>query len=430
MEHQYLNQPELHSFQENEFLKTLAYVAENSAFYKKLFKEKGIAVSEIKSLSDLHLLPFTHKEDIQLYNDDFICVSKDKIIDYVTSSGTTGTPITLALTDKDLERLATNEANSFQITGGSASDIYQLMVTMDRRFMAGMAYFLGARKLGAGIVRVGNGIPELQWDTIQRIQPTAIICVPSFILKLIEYAKQNGIDYQNSSIKKAICVGEPLRNDDFTLNQLSAKIKEQWDIELFSSYASSEMGAAFTECSAGKGGHLQPNLLLMEIVDENGQAVPDGEYGELVVSTLGVEGMPLLRFKTGDICCKYTAICSCGRTTPRLSPILGRKKHMIKYKGTSLFPEALYDILDHLPEVKTYQVLVSTNSIGTDDIKVKIGVNLGDEKAGEKLEKEIKDHFRAKLRVAPSLEFCEPKELIKAVMPETSRKPIKFVDLR
>ena len=245
---QHLNQQKLAAFQEVELQKVLAYVIQNSKFYQKHFTKNKVTISEIKNRQDLHLLPFTSKEDIQKNNQDFICVSPEKIIDYVTSSGTTGEPITIALSDKDLDRLALNESNSFKITGGNSHDIYQLMVTIDRRFMAGMAYFLGARKLGAGIVRVGNGIPELQWDTIKRISPSTIICVPSFILKLIEYAENNGIDFKKSSIKGAICVGEALRNNDFTFNKLALKIKEKWDINLFSSYASSEMGAAFTEC--------------------------------------------------------------------------------------------------------------------------------------------------------------------------------------
>ena len=161
-------------------------------------------------------------------------------------------------------------------------------------------------------------------------------------------------------------------------------------------------------------------------MDEKGNLLKNGEYGELVITTLGVETMPLIRFKTGDICCIHEEKCSCGRTTPRLSPILGRKKHMIKYKGTTIFPDALYEILDHVPDVKNYQIEVFTNSIGTDDVLVKIGSLV----PSEKLEKEIKDHCRAKLRVALTLEFVEPDTLQKLILPPTSRKPVKFIDKR
>ena len=417
---------QINLFQQQELKKLLLYLATNSPFYKKVFAAHNVTPDKINTIEDLQKLPFTTKEDLQKYSKDFICVPPAAIIDYVTTSGTMGEPVTIALTDKDLDRLAYNEYNSFRITGGSNADIYQLMTTMDRRFMAGLAYFLGARRLGAGIVRVGNGIPELQWDTIKRISPTVIICVPSFILKLIEYAESKGIDYKNSSVKKAICIGEPLRNEDFSLNTLGKKIADKWNIQLFSTYASSEMAAAFTECSAGQGGHLQADLLLIEIVDEHDQPVRSGETGELVITTLGMEAMPLLRFKTGDICRIYTESCSCGRHTPRISPVLGRKKQLIKYKGTTLYPSYLYDILDTIDQVHSYQIEIFTNNIGTDEILIKIGCTT----FSESLEKEIKDHFRAKLRVTPNIQFENIETLNKLVYPEMSRKPVKFIDKR
>jgi phenylacetate-CoA ligase len=297
---------------------------------------------------------------------------------------------------------------------------------MDRRFMAGLAYFLGVRKLGAGIVRVGNGMPELQWDTIRRIRPTAFITVPSFLLKLIEYAEEHGIDYKASSLQKAVCIGEPLRNADFTLTTLSRKIQEKWPLQLFSTYASTEMGTAFTECSHGIGGHHHPELIIVEFLDENDKPVKEGEAGEVTITTLGVEGMPLLRFRTGDVCHHYTEPCACGRTTMRLGPVIGRKKQMIKYKGTTLYPPALYDIMDNIDHVVNYAVEVYTNSIGTDEIVIHVGSRL----MTEEFEKRIKDHFRAKLRVAPRIVF-EPVDYVdKLLNPAGSRKAMKFIDRR
>ena len=412
--------------QQKQLVQAVKYVKTHSNFYKNLFLENNLQIEKIKTIADFKQIPFTTKEDIQKHNDDFFCVTRDKIIDYITTSGTLGEPVTIALTENDLERLAFNECNSFKITGGSSKDVYQLMTTIDKRFMAGLAYFLGARKLGAGIIRVGNGIPQLQWDTINRVKPNVIICVPSFILKLVEYAKQHNIDYKNSSIKKAICIGEPIRNEDFSLNKLGKKITENWNLQLFSTYASSEMAAAFTECGHGVGAHHQPDLLFIELVDEEGNEVKNDEAGELVITTLGVEAMPLLRFKTGDICKIHYSTCKCGRTSARLSPILGRKKQMIKYKGTTIYPHALYEILDVLDEVKNYQVEVFTNEIGTDELLVHIGCA----NPSEKLEKEIKDFFRAKLRVAPNIIFADAEKLQKLLLPETSRKPIKFIDKR
>ncbi|MCH2046735.1 MAG: AMP-binding protein, partial [Saprospiraceae bacterium] len=276
----------------------LSYLQKNSLYYQRLFEQHNINIAYIQGVDDLQQIPTTQKEDLQTYNEDFICVDKTQIVDYVTTSGTLGAPVTFALTNKDLDRLAYNEAISFACAGVTNKDIIQLTTTMDRRFMAGLAYFLGARKLGAGIVRVGSGLPELQWDTIKRVAPTVLIAVPSFIMKLIEYAKKHGINYQNSSIQKAICIGEPIRNTDFSYNTLGRKITELWDIKLYSTYASTEMSTAFTECQAQKGGHAHPELIIVELLDEDDQLVGDGETGEVVITTLGVEGMPLLRFRT------------------------------------------------------------------------------------------------------------------------------------
>ena len=167
-------------------------------------------------------------------------------------------PVTFGCTDKDLDRLAYNEMKSFSCAGVKPGNIVQLMTTLDKRFMAGLAYFLGIRKLGASVIRVGNGMPELQWDTINRLKPDTIMCVPSFILRLIEYAEMNGIDYRNSSIRRIIGIGEGLREQDFSLNLLGNRIKEKWDVDLFATYSSTEMGATFSECPFGCGGHVHP----------------------------------------------------------------------------------------------------------------------------------------------------------------------------
>ncbi len=414
-------------FQEQLLAKQLVYLQQHSKFYQQLFRKHHIDISKIRLLEDLQHIPVTTKEDLQRHNDDFLCVESQRIIDYITTSGTLGEPVTFAATDNDLERLAYNEAISFMGAGCTSTDVFQLMTTIDRRFMAGLAYFLGVRKMGAGIVRVGNGIPELQLDSIRRFAPTVCIVVPSFLLKIIEYAESQGYDLNRSSLRKAICIGEPLRNPDYSLNTLGQRINNKWHtLSLHSTYASTEMGTSFTECSCGCGGHHHPELIIVEFLDDNHRPVGEGEPGELTVTTLGVEGMPLLRFKTGDICSYNTAPCNCGLTTMRLGMVIGRKQQMIKYKGTTLYPPALYDILDNIGDINNYLVEVYINEIGTDEILIRIGSNRKD----ELFEKSIKDHFRAKLRVAPEISF-ESQEYIHNIQnPQTSRKPIKFIDRR
>lgn len=417
---------EIKEFQEKELKKLLKYLNEYSNYYKRVFKEGNIDISTITTLEDLSKLPITTKDLLQQYNDDFFCVPRGEIIDYVTTSGTLGEPVTFALTDADLERLAYNEAIAFDCVGVGKDDVMQLMTTMDRRFMAGLAYFLGARKLGAGIIRVGSGIPELQWDSIQKFKPTYLVCVPSFLLKMIEFAQHNNIDLSKTGVKGAICIGEPIKNQDFSLNILASKIKSSWDIELFSTYASTEMSTAFSECQYHKGGHHHPELIIVEILDEKDRAVKEGEVGELVITTLGVKAMPLLRFKTGDMMKAHYDGCACGRNTLRLGPVVGRKKQMIKYKGTTLYPPAMYNVLNHMSDVECFVIEIFHNELGTDEILIKIATKT----PTHAFLNEVKDHFRAKLRVLPQIEFHSKKELKALRFPAMSRKPIELIDRR
>lgn len=412
--------------QEQKLRELLVYLKTNSPFYKEWFEKNNIDIASIKSLEDLSLIPTTEKEHLQSENESFLCVPKNKIIEYTSTSGTIGKPVTIALTENDLQRLAYNEYSSFVCAGGEASDIYQLMLTLDRQFMAGMAYYSGIRKLGAGMIRVGPGVPSLQWETIARLNPTAIVAVPSFIVKLIQYADDHGIDINASSVKKAICIGENIRNTDFSLNVLGKRISDAWHIKLYSTYASTEMQTAFTECTEGKGGHLQPELLIVELLDENNQPVKPGAPGEVTITTLDIEAMPLLRYKTGDMCIAFAEACQCGRQSLRLSPVIGRKKQMIKYKGTTLFAPALFDILNGMDLIKDYVAEVYTNDIGTDEVLLYLlPVN-----TLEETDHKIRAYLQARLRVSPQVKYITAEEIQKIQFPDGGRKPVKFIDKR
>lgn len=422
----YQSADELKIMQGEKLKKLLLYLSLHSPFYQKLFAQKSVDIKAIKTLDDIHSLPTTNKEVLQQHNEEFICVSDPEIVEYTSTSGTLGLPVTIALTENDLERLALNEYISFLTADGSADDIYQLMLTLDRQFMAGIAYYSGLRKLGAGIIRLGPGVPSLQWETIMRLKPTIIIAVPSFILKLIQFAKEYDIDINKSSVKKAICIGENIRNTDCSLNILGKKITEAWNIRLYSTYASTEMQTAFTECGEGCGGHLQPDLVILELLDEKNQQVPPNVPGEVTITTLGIEGMPLLRYKTGDICMYFDSPCACGRKSWRLSPVMGRKKQMIKFKGTTLYPPALFDLLNDMDVIIDYVIEVDTNEVGLDEVLLYL---LPAAKTIESDHK-IRAYLQAKLRVSPSIKYITAEEIQKMQFPGTNRKAIKFIDKR
>ena len=417
VEHQ--SKDTIHDFQLTKLKEMLQYLKKHSPFYRILFEHKAI---NIDTLEQLATLPTTNKQAFAANNYDFLCCAKKDIADYCTTSGTTGNPVTVALHETDLERLAYNEARSFITAGCKAGDTFQLMLTLDRQFMAGMAYHLGIRKLGGAAIRSGAVSPQLQWENIQRFQPNVLVAVPSFILKMIEYAEANNIDLNTSGVERVICIGEPVRNADFTQNTLAERINHQWNVELFSTYASTEMQTAFTECSAHRGNHLRAELLIAEVLDDAGNPLPPNIFGELTITTLDVKGMPLLRYRTGDIVAYDDTPCSCGSNTMRITPVVGRKNQMIKYKGTTLFPTAIMDALGMVKVVSDYIIEVSKNELGTDEVHIHISST--DET--EASHYSITSALQAKLRVTPSFSFVSAQRL-QALRPTESRKPVRVI---
>jgi phenylacetate-CoA ligase len=186
------------------------------------------------------------------------------------------------------------------------------------------------------------------------------------------------------------------------------------------------MSTAFTECEYAIGGHHHPELIIVEVLDENNKPVKNGEAGELVFTTLGIEAMPLVRFKTGDIVKLHSGPCKCGRNTLRVGPVLGRKQQMIKYKGTTLYPPAMNDVVNGFENIESHIIEIFTNSLGTDEIVIKIAIK----QESEAFLQEIKDHFRAKLRVTPKIEFTTKEALDRVIFNPMGRKPIRFFDNR
>jgi phenylacetate-CoA ligase len=406
---------------------TLRFLEINSPFYKALFAKQKMHSSDVQSWAHFSEIPTTSKDDLQQRNWDFLCVPKDRIVEFTSTSGTLGKPVTIALTEKDLQRLAYNESISFACAEGCSTDLFQLMLTLDRQFMAGIAYYEGIRKMGAGLIRVGPGLPALQWETIERLKPNTLVAVPSFLVRLIEFAIQQGIDLNKSSVKKAICIGENLRTPDLQLNALGKKIRDHWDIKLFSTYASTEMQTAFTECREGLGGHLHPELIYVELLDEKGKAVRAGEMGEVTITTLGVEGMPLLRYRTGDMAKVYNEACACGRNTLRLGPVEGRKQQMIKLKGTTLYPPAVFEVLQQVDFVIDYVVEAYFGALRTDELRLHIHVEGGHNKNAEEL---LSAAFQSRLRVIPEIVFVSQREIDVLQHGGASRKVRKFIDNR
>ena len=203
---------------------------------------------------------------------------------------------------------------------------------------------------------------------------------------------------------------------------MGENLEATWGAKIYSTYASSETITTFCECTAQQGGHLHPDLSVVEIVDAQGAVLPAGEVGEVVVTPLAMEGMPLLRFRTGDMSFLIDGPCACGRNSPRLGPILGRKKQMIKFRGTTLYPNSIYAVLDAFPAISEYYITASSDYDLSD--VVKIYVALRDDSCSAEM---IMDKLQAHLRVRPEVVIVSEERVKRQVVAGNSRKLIRFV---
>lgn len=411
---------EVDEFQTRLLRKHLEYCRECSPFYRE-----RLANIDPGGAPSLESLPLTKKMEVSIRNSEFVAVDPVEVADIVFSSGTTGWPTKIVYTQGDLERLAYNEERAFNACGITASDIVLLTCTMDRCFVAGLAYFLGARSIGAAAIRNGHGTLEGHGEVIKHAVPTTLVGVPSFLRKLGTYLAGQGMDLPAGAVNKLVCIGEPLRDAQMQPLSVAAGLEKIWGAKVYSTYASSETVTTFCECTGQAGGHLHPALGLVEIIDEAGQLVPDGELGEVVVTPLGVEGMPLIRFRTGDISFLNREPCGCGRTSPRLGPIVGRKKQLLKVRGTSLYPQAVFSALDEMPEVSEYYLEVYAEDALSDRLVVHLAFS------DRPVEVEVVlRRLQARLRVKPEIIVEPVGDIRRVVFTPESRKPVRFVDLR
>jgi phenylacetate-CoA ligase len=348
-----------------------------------------------------------------------------KIVDIVLSSGTTGRSTKVMYTENDLRRLAYNEEISFASCGMNSDDVVLLTCTIDRCFIAGLAYFSGVRKLGAAAIRNGLSSVESHMEIILRLKPTVLVGVPTFLLKLGQYLLYEGFNPALTGVKKLVCIGEPVRDRNLLFLRVGEQLEQLWGAKVFSTYASSETITSFCECSAQQGGHLHPDLAVVEIVDDAGNILPHGDIGEVVMTPLAIEGMPLVRFKTGDVSFLIDEPCQCGRNSLRLGPILGRKNQMIKLRGTTLYPNSINAVLDSYPGVNEYFINVTTDYDLSD--VVRIFVSVGNESCSAEL---IKDKLQAHLRVRPEVIIASDEQIKSKVYAGNPRKLNRFVDER
>lgn len=394
---------------------TFRHVAAHSPYYRELFRGA-------KEVPLLDSVPTVDKRVVSERNLDFLCVPRERVVEIVTTSGTTGQPLLWMLTDSDLRRLGTNEKLSFECAGLTARDTVLVATAMDRCFIAGAAYWLGLRELGCAVVRVGPSSPAYVLEVMQRLQPTAIVAVPSFLRLIAAKAQESGINLREGSVKKLVCIGEPIRDRSFTLNAAGRVLEAAWGAKLFSTYGVTELANSLCECEAGRGGHLHDQQLFVEVLDDDGRALPDGEVGEVVATTFGVEAMPVIRYRSGDCAALFREPCSCGRVTPRLGPIVGRKHQRLKFKGVSLFPSALQAVLDETDGIESFVIVATAGDALSDEIEVLVHGGVSDAA--------LREQLQARTKTAPRIRRAAREEIESLQLPPNARKRRYFVDLR
>lgn len=402
------------------------YLERNSPFYRQCFTEIGFCAGELQALEQLRDLPLTSKKQLAADNRAFLAVPEVAVVDVCTTSGTTGTPVVVWQTEGDLLRLAENECQAFIAAGVTPEDRVLVAAALDRGFMAGLAYFLGLRQLGAAVLRAGSSSLDYLREMLLLQRPQVLVGVPSLFLALGHHLQQAGPDLRQLGVRTLVCIGEPVRGEDLRLSALGTELQSCWGASVLGTYAGTEIATAFADCAVGAcGGHLLPELALVEILDAAGAPVAAGEVGEVVVTPLGIEGTPLLRYRTGDLARLHHGPCVCGRITPRLGPIIGRREQMLKCRGTTLFPATITAALQELPAIRGHYLEVYSAHDLVDDVRVVVGCCDPQIRA-----EDISGLIAARSRVKLEVRVCSPEEVYRKTHPGHRRKPVTFFDYR
>ncbi|MBR4170765.1 MAG: AMP-binding protein [Kiritimatiellae bacterium] len=402
----------------------VAYAFAHSPFYRRKLAAFADLIPNLTE-DTLTELPMTDKSEFAKENESFLATPLRQVTDTVFSSGTTGNPTAVMYSRRDVERLAFNERISLRGCGITADDIGLMTCTLDRCFVAGFAYYLGLLTIGATVARNGIASVQSHAQVMRRLRPTVLVGVPGFLTKLGLYLRDSGQENLLESVQKIVCAGDPLRDREMNPLPVTERLEAIWGAKAYSTYASSEIISSFCECTAQRGGHLHPELAVVEIVDEQGRRVPAGEVGEVVVTPLQIESMPFVRFRTGDLSFLIDEPCSCGRTSVRLGPILGRKAQLMKVRGTSVYPAAFFQVLDAHPGISGSYLTVRGDRNLSDEVTVTVSVT-----DTSLTVVEIAEALHAVLRIHPTVIIDTAENVAAKIFDPLSHKPRRFFDER
>lgn len=376
-------------------LKTLVYrVYSFSPFYQARMKEAGVHPDDITSLNDITKLPFMFKKDLRdTYPNGMIMSEPEELVRYHVSSGTTGKPTVVGYTQKDINNWTESLARGLTSAGIGRGDVMQVSYGYGL-FTGGLGLHYGAERVGATVVPTSVGNTERQIELMQDLKVTAIACTPSYLIHMGEVAEAMGISIKNDTLlRRAIVGAEPWSE------QMRIRIRDWLGVEAFDIYGTSELsGPLFCECEKQCGFHVWGDLIYPEILDPDTlQPLPPGQQGELVVTMLQKEGLPIIRYRTGDITSIKEEPCDCGRTHPRLERLAGRVDDMLIIRGINVFPSQIEHTLLSIPEVGKHFMIEVDRTGALDDMLVRVEI------AAESFSDKITDLMKVRSKVERTL---------------------------
>ena len=406
----------IESLQVKRLRQTLQRVNATVPFYREQFRKAGVTPEQIKSLDDLRRLPFTLKQDMRdNYPYGLFAVPLEQIVRIHASSGTTGKPTVVGYTRRDIDTWSELMARSFVAAGAHKGDVIHNAYGYGL-FTGGLGAHYGAERLGASVIPMSGGNTKKQLMIMQDFGSTVLTCTPSYSLYLAEVAAEEGIDFKSLKLKVGIFGAEPWSEE--IRNEIEAKLK----IKAIDIYGLSEIlgpGVAIECIEAQKGLHIWEDHFIPEIINpDTGEVLPHGERGELVITTITKEGIPMIRYRTRDITRIIPEPCICGRTHVRLERMSGRSDDMLIIRGVNVFPSQIESVLITIEGVEPHYQLIVDREENLDTLEVQVEVNeqsFSDEiKVLQGLSTRIQKEIKDMLGVTCKVRLVEPKSIARS----------------
>ena len=406
--------------------KTVKYEYDNVPYYRKKMDDAGVKPEDIKSLDDIRKLPFTTKEDLAVnYPRGLFAAKNEDIIRIHASSGTTGKPKVAGYTQNDLDIWGECVARALTCAGQDNTSIVQVAYGYGL-FTGGLGAHIGAETIGATVIPMSSGNTKKQIMFMQDFKSTALACTPSYALTIAEGVAKEGIDPETLPLKAGVFGAEPWTQG------MKESIEKGLGIKAYDIYGLTEIigpGVSIS-CDENNGMHVQEDYFYPEIIDpETLEPLPDGQIGELVFTTLGKEGFPMIRYRTRDLCYLMREKCGCGRTNVRMSKILGRTDDMLIIRGVNVFPSQIEEVISKFEELTiNYMIYVGReNNKDTFDLDVELapGLAIDDIKFIEELRGRLNHALRDMLGIG-----CKVRFLNEGTLPRSEGKAVRVKDSR